>query len=61
MRYGIVLFTSDRGIRPARAAQDGWLTAPGEAEALFGTPDLADDEVVAYLRRLAGTLGLPAR
>lgn len=35
--------------------------AAGVTEALFGMPDLADDEVIAYLGRLAGKLGLTAR
>ena len=35
--------------------------AAGVTEALFGMPDRAEDEVIAYLSRLAGKLGLPAR
>ncbi len=35
--------------------------AAGVTETLFGMPDRAEDEVVAYLGRLAGKLGLPAR
>ena len=33
--------------------------AAGVTEALFGMPDRAEDEVIAYLGRLAGRLGLP--
>lgn len=33
----------------------------GVTEALFGMPDRAEDEVIGYLGRLAGKLGLPAR
>ena len=33
--------------------------AAGVTEALFGMPDRAEDEVIAYLGRLAGRLGVP--
>ena len=35
--------------------------AAGVTEALFGMPDRPEDEVIAYLGRLAGKLGLPAQ
>lgn len=44
--------------RPDAGALARW-AGLGVSELLFGLPDRAEAEVVAYLRRLAGKLGLP--
>ncbi len=43
--------------RPDQAVLDRWRAA-GVTEALFGLPDRAEDDVLAYLGRLAGRIGL---
>jgi probable F420-dependent oxidoreductase len=42
--------------KPDQAVLDRWRRI-GVTEALFGMPDRAEDEVIGYLRRLAGKLG----
>jgi len=46
--------------KPAPDVLARWQAA-GVTEALFGMPDRAADDVIAYLGRLAGRLGLPGR
>jgi len=46
--------------RPDQDVLARWEEA-GVTEVLFGMPDRGEDEVIAYLRRLAVKLGLPAR
>jgi probable F420-dependent oxidoreductase len=45
--------------RPDQASLARWREA-GVTEVLFGLPDRAEEEVIAYVRRLAARLGLPA-
>jgi len=46
--------------RPDQEVLARWEEA-GVTEVMFGIPDRGEDEVIAYLRRLAAKLGLPAR
>jgi alkanesulfonate monooxygenase SsuD/methylene tetrahydromethanopterin reductase-like flavin-dependent oxidoreductase (luciferase family) len=70
MRHGIVLFTCDRGITPARAAKAAeergfdacyvpehtHIPAAGVTELLWGLPDAPAETVEAYLDRLASRI-----
>jgi hypothetical protein len=57
MRHGIVLFTCDRGITPARAAKAAEERG-FDALYLWGLPDAPAEAVEAYLDRLAGRIAI---